>query len=36
MAENLRSKLVWKTFMHDKVILRAMQQAGFRRPGLKD
>jgi hypothetical protein len=35
MAENLRSELVWKTFMHDKETVRAMQQAGFHRHDLK-
>jgi hypothetical protein len=32
---NLRSELVWKTFMHDKEIVRAMEQAGFHRHDLK-
>jgi hypothetical protein len=35
MAENLRSELVWKTFMHDKEIVRSMEQAGFHGHGLK-
>jgi len=35
MAENLRSELVWKTFMHDKEIVRATQQAGFHHHDLK-
>jgi hypothetical protein len=34
MAENLRSGLVWKIFMHDKEIVRAMQRAGFHGQGL--
>jgi hypothetical protein len=35
MAENLRSELVWKTFMHDKEIVHSMEQAGFHGHGLK-
>jgi hypothetical protein len=29
MAENLRSGLVWKTFMHNREAVRAMKQTGF-------
>jgi hypothetical protein len=35
MAENLRSGLVWKTFMHNKENVLAMQRAGFHGQGLK-
>jgi hypothetical protein len=35
MAENLRSEIVWKTFMRDKEIVRAMERAGFHGHGLK-
>jgi len=33
MAENLRSELVWKHFMHNKEILQAMQRTGFHSRG---
>jgi len=35
MAENLRSGLVWKTFMHNKETTIAMERAGFHGQGLK-
>jgi hypothetical protein len=35
MAENLRSGLVWKTFMRNKENVLAMQRAGFHGQGLK-
>jgi len=34
MAENLRSDLVWKTFMRNKECVTAMQRAGFHGAGL--
>ncbi len=34
MAENLRSELVWRTFMRNRECLRAMQLAGFHGKGL--
>ena len=33
MAENLRSELVWRHFMHNKEILQAMQRTGFHSRG---
>ena len=34
MAENYRSGLVWKTFMQNPDMRRAMQKTGFRSAGL--
>jgi hypothetical protein len=34
MAENLRSGLVWRTFMRNRECVSAMQRAGFHGQGL--
>jgi hypothetical protein len=34
MAENLRSELVWSTFMRNRESVSAMQRAGFHGKGL--
>jgi hypothetical protein len=36
MAENLRSELVWKTFMHNRESVTAMQRAGFHGKGMTE
>jgi hypothetical protein len=36
MAENLRSGLVWSTFMHNPESVSAMQRAGFHGMGLAE